>query len=139
LSKGGQVSPDDVLQNIGLHQVVGVNQNISGANDSPLGDRGPGRTVWLAQPVGCLSDDFQIPANRVKNDGFPGPLPALPGGVRQNSVYAVADVNQIKAGLLHGRLERQGLGQDPLANDWVQAARIDEIDWRLQQLTKILK
>jgi hypothetical protein len=139
LPKGGQVSLDDVLQNIGLHQVVGVNQNISGANDSPPGDRGPGRTVWLAQSVGCLSDDFQIPANRVKNDGFPGPLPALSGGVGQNSVYAVADVNEIKARILHGRLKRQGLGQDALANGWVQAARIDEIDWGLQQLTKILK
>lgn len=128
MPKGGQVSLDDVLQNIGLHQVVGVNQNISGVNDSPPGDRGPGRTVRLAQPVGCLSDDFQIPANRVKNDGFPGPLPALSGSVGQNS-----------ARILHGRLKRQGLGQDPLANDWVQATRIYEIDWGFQQLTKILK
>ena len=135
----GKVAFHHLLQNVRLHQIVGVNQNVPGANDAPPGNFGMRGAVRFPELVRCFPNDFEVAAHGVQNHLLFTPVPSQAMGVRQDSVDTLADMGEIEARIFHGQLQRQGFGQHTIPDQGMQAAGIDQIDRRLQKFAKVLE
>ncbi len=102
-----------LLQDVGLHQVVGVDQNVPGTNDSPPRNFRMRGAVRFAQFVRRFPDHFKVAANGVQNHLLLTPLPSQAVGVGQDSVHALANMGQIKSGISHGQLRGARLRPAP--------------------------
>ncbi len=135
----GKVTFHHILQDVRLHQVVGVDQNFPGANDSPPRNFWMRGAVRFTEPVRRFPDDFEVAANRVQNHLLLAPVPPQAKGVGQDAVDTLEHMGQIEAGIFHGHLKGQGFGQHAIPDHRVQATGIDQIDGGFQKLAKVLE
>jgi hypothetical protein len=127
-----------VLEEVRIYLVVGMDQDISGIDHPTPRDPRMFGPELLAQFIGCLADDLQVAANRIRRHLVLHPMRFGGDGVLQNPLGRVPDVKQVEYRIFHSpALERDRFGQDTVADIGVETSGFHQIDGRGQEVPKV--
>ena len=141
-ANAGQQSRDivdhDVLKEVRIHLIVGVDQDVSGIDHASPGDSRMLGPEHFTQLVGRLADDFEVTANRIRGHFVVHPMALVRDGVFENPLRRVSDVKEIEYRVFHRFvLKRDRFGKDAVADVGVKAGGFHQINGRGQQVTKV--
>ncbi len=128
----------NVLQELRIHLIVGVDQDVSGIDPASPGDLRMFDPELFTELVGRLANDLKVTANRICGHFVLHPMVLAGDGLLKNPLGSISDVKEIEDRVFHSfALKRHRFGKDAVADIRVKAGGFHQINGRGQQVAKV--